>query len=117
MNENRISYVEIDKERAPTVKLMFTKVSERGYSGRVLKIWLDDIGFTTRSGKPIALSKIYAILKNPFYYGEFSFDGKKYKGNHEPLITKEIFDKVQYQLICPAKEWNKMFSHLNIYVM
>lgn len=115
MNENRISYVEIDKERAPTVKLMFTKVAERGFSGRVLKIWLDDIGFTTRSGKPIALSKIYAILKNPFYYGEFSFDGKKYKGNHEPLITKEIFDKVQYQLICPAKEWNKNvfpFKHL-----
>ena len=115
MNENRISYIEVDKERAPIVKQMFNKVAERGYSGRVLKIWLDDIGFATKSGIPIALSKVYKLLKSPFYYGEFVFDGKRYKGSHEPLITKEIFDKVQYQLICPTKEWNKNvfpFKHL-----
>jgi len=115
MSENRISYIEVDKERAPTVKLMFTKVAEKGYSGRVLKRWLDDIGFATKSGKPIALSKVYKLLKSPFYYGEFIFDGKRYKGSHEPLITKEIFDKVQHQLICPTKEWNKNvfpFKHL-----
>lgn len=107
MSENRISYIEVDNDRAPIVKQMFNKVAEKGYSGRVLKRWLDDIGFTTRSGKPIALSKIYKLLKSPFYYGEFVFDGKKYKGKHEPLITKELFDRVQHQLICPTKEWNK----------
>lgn len=107
MNNNRISYVEVDKEKAPIIKQMFTRVAQKGHSGRVLKIWLDQIGFTTRRNKPIALSKVYTILRNPFYYGEFSFDGKKYKGNHEPLITKELFDKVQHQLISPEKEWNK----------
>lgn len=115
MTENRISYIEVDKERALVVKQMFNKVAEKGYSGRVLKKWLDDIGFTTKSNKPIALSKIYKLLKSPFYYGEFIFDGKRYKGKHEPLITKEIFDRVQYQLICPTKEWNKNvfpFKHL-----
>ena len=115
MNNNRISYVDVDKEKAPIIKQMFIRVAQKGHSGRVLKTWLDQIGFTTRSDKPIALSKVYTILRNPFYYGEFSFDGKKYKGNHEPLITKELFDKVQHQLISPAKEWNKQtfpFKHL-----
>jgi len=117
MNNNRISYVKLDPDRSPTVKQIFNRVAEKGQSGRVLKRWLDQIGFTTRSDKPIALSKIYTILRNPFYYGEFEFDGKKYKGNHEPLITKELFDKVQRRLIAPDREWNKQvfpFKHLCI---
>lgn len=107
MTYNRISYVEIDKNRAPIIKQMFNRVADKGQSGRVLKMWLDQIGFTTRSGKTLALSKIYTTLKNSFYYGEFTFGGKIYKGNHEPLITKELFDKVQKQLFVPEKEWNK----------
>ncbi len=117
MNNNRISYVKLDPDRSPTVKQIFNRVADKGQSGRVLKRWLDQIGFTTRSDKPIALSKIYTILRNPFYYGEFEFDGKKYKGNHEPLITKELFDKVQRRLIAPDREWNKQvfpFKHLCI---
>jgi DNA invertase Pin-like site-specific DNA recombinase len=107
MTYNRISYVEIDKERAPIIKQMFHRVAEKGQSGRVIKAWLTQIGFTTRRGKPLALSKIYTTLKNSFYYGEFTFGEKVYKGKHEPLITKEIFDKVQKQLFVPEKEWNK----------
>ena len=107
MNYNRISYVEIDEERAPIIKQIFQRVGEQGQSGRTIKNWLDRIKFTTRTGKLLALSKVYKTLKNPFYYGEFSFGGKTYKGKHEPLITKELFDKVQRQLVVPEKEWNK----------
>jgi len=107
MSYNRISYVEIDSERAPIIKQIFHRVGEEGHSGKTIKRWLDRIGFTTRSGKPIALSKIYTTLKNPFYYGEFKFGDKIYKGKHEPLIDKALFDKVQRQLIVPEKEWNK----------
>jgi site-specific DNA recombinase len=38
---------------------------------------------------------IDAILKNPFYYGEMRFKGKLYPHRYEPLISKELFDKVQ----------------------
>jgi len=107
MSYNRISYVEIDKERAPIIKQMFHRVGDKGQSGRVIKKWLDQIGFTTRSGKQLALSKVYKTLKNTYYYGEFEFGGITYKGNHEPLITKELYDKVQKQLYVPEKEWHK----------
>jgi len=107
MSYNRISYVEVDKKRAPTIKQMFHRVAEKGQSGRVIKMWLDQIGFVTRRNKPLALSKIYTTLKNPYYYGEFSFGGKIYKGKHQPLIAKELFDKAQRQLYVPPKEWNK----------
>ena len=107
MNNNRISYVVIDKERAPIVKQMFKRVAEKGQSGRVIKAWLDQIDFRTQSGCRLAISKIYEALKKPFYYGEFDFGGKTYKGNHEPLISKELYDKVQKQLYVPEKEWHK----------
>jgi hypothetical protein len=67
-------------------------VAEKGQRGRVIKMWLDKIGFTTRSGK---LLQVYKTLKNPYYYGEFELGGVTYKGRHEPLITKALFDKVQ----------------------
>lgn len=99
-----------DPERAFIVKQMFEKVGNQGVSGRTIKRWLDRIEFRTKNDKKLALSKIYATLKNSFYYGRFEFplkSGEWYKGRHEPLISKELFDKVQKQLKAPPKEWNK----------
>lgn len=107
MKNNRIEWVEIDKERAPIIKQMFHRVAYRGHSGRTLKRWLDKIGFITKYGKKFCLGRIYKTLKNPFYYGEFIYGGVKYQGKHTPIITKEVFDKVQKQLIVPPKSWNK----------
>ena len=53
------------------------------------------------------------MLKNPFFYGEFQYPKKSgtwYKGNHEPLITRAIFDKVQKQLFVPRKsKWGAKY--------
>jgi len=46
------------------------------------------------------------MLKSTFYYGDFEYpagSGKWYKGKHIPLITKELFEKVQGQLAVPQK--------------
>jgi DNA invertase Pin-like site-specific DNA recombinase/predicted metal-binding protein len=87
-----------DPERAEIVREMFNKASQ-GWSGRKLKVWLDELNFTTRNGKPVPLSSILAMLINPFYYGEFQYpegpDAKWYKGAHKPLISKELFNQVQ----------------------
>jgi DNA invertase Pin-like site-specific DNA recombinase len=49
-------------------------------------------------GKPMTRSYIYKMLTDPFYYGEFEYpvgSGILYKGKHQPMITKEEFDRVQ----------------------
>ena len=100
----------LDSERAFIVKQIFDKVANRGQSGRTIKRWLDRIEFRTKNDKKLALSKIYFTLKNPFYYGDFEYplkSGAWYKGKHEPLITKELFEKVQIQLQVPPKEYHK----------
>ena len=43
-------------------------------------------------------TKIYKMLRNRMYVGEFEYDGEIYKGEHEPIIDRETFDKVQIML-------------------
>ncbi|MBK7142274.1 MAG: recombinase zinc beta ribbon domain-containing protein [bacterium] len=38
------------------------------------------------------------MLKNPFYYGDFVWAGERYRGNHEPLISRDLYDRVQIVL-------------------
>lgn len=104
---NRIASVEIDPDRGPIIREMFHKVAEKGYSGRTLRKWLDRVGYRSRNDKLPSLSVIYEILNNPFYYGEFEYGGVWYKGKHEPLVTKRIFEKVQIQLQVVPRAWNK----------
>jgi len=91
----------IDEIRAPIIKQMFEKTAFEKYSGRKLYNWLVSINFATRTGKRVTLSSIYTILKNSFYYGKFEYpvgSGSWYDGLHEPIITKDLFDKVQEQI-------------------
>lgn len=95
----------IDEERAPYIRKMF-EMSAEGKGGRHIRSWLEDNKILTRKNKHISLSMIYKILNNTFYYGEFEYpagSGKWYKGNHEPMINKELFMQVQKQLKVPAK--------------
>lgn len=106
LNEKRMDKkceVVIDPERAPIVKQMFEKVAYEKWSGRKLYHWLKfDLNFKTAKGnKGVALGNIYLILQNPFYYGVFEYpkkSGNFYKGKHEPIISKELFDIVQEQI-------------------
>ncbi len=91
----------VDRKRAATVRLIFKKAGH-GWSGRKIYHWLkDDLKFTTRGDKSLTLSGIYRMLTNPFYYGMFEYpkrSGNWYHGKHQPLISEELFQKVQTQL-------------------
>lgn len=92
LNNNRISEVIPDPERAWVVKEMYKRVAENGHSGRTIQRWLKEIGFKTKNDNLLALSKVYSTLKNSFYYGEFQYGDDWYKGIHEPLVTKLLWD-------------------------
>lgn len=96
-------HVIVDKERGYIIRQMFEKVAYDKWSGRKIYHWLKfDLNFKSpRGNKNLTLSNIHLLLKNTFYYGEYEFprgSGNWYKGNYEPLITKELFDLVQAQL-------------------
>lgn len=113
---NGIKDVIIDPERFPIIQEMFYRVADYGHSGRTIKNWLENKGLTSKAGRKVTLSMIYIMLKNTFYYGKFQYGDGMYKGSHQPMIPKEIFDKVQEQLKVPQKvKWGSKgfaFKHL-----
>lgn len=106
-NVDKRCHVEVDRHRAPVIKKMFEKVAYEKWSGRKIHAWLkNDMKFKTRNGKHLTLSNIYITLRNTFYYGMFEYpkgDGQWYQGKHDPIITKELFDKVQENLMTYAE--------------
>lgn len=90
-------HIEIDPAEAPTVRLMFSE-AQKGQS--ILKITnlLKDKGIKNRKGEDWPRPSVYAVLKNRFYTGVITHQGKEIPGNHEPLISKVQFGKVQSQL-------------------
>lgn len=66
-----------------------------------------NIGLVRRkSGNKLSKSVVYDLLNNPIYYGDFYWKEILYNGTHKPVITRELFDKVQKALdtrsSCPA---------------
>lgn len=115
-DRNKKCEVVVDEVRSPAIKQMFEKVAYNGWSGRKLFRWLkEDIKFKTKNGKPLTLSNVYIILKSPFYYGEFEYpkgSGNWYRGRHQPIITKELYDRVQEAIRFEgqARKENKEFA-------
>ncbi len=92
----------IDSERFPLVRKLFDLI----LTGRVSpnKAWLiarDDWGLTSKLGRKIAQSTMYRMLNDTFYYGDYEYpkgSGNWKTGNHQPMIKKEEFDKIQVLL-------------------
>ncbi len=87
-----------DPKRSVLIRQLFEKVGNEGWSGRQASKWLTKTGFKTQYDKKLSLANVYLILRNTFYYGEFEYpvgSGNWYPGKHEPIITKELFDRVQ----------------------
>lgn len=119
LNEKRIDrkgYVMVDAERAPVIRNMFEKVAYESWSGRKIYHWLKfDLNFrSVTSNKPLTLSNIYKLLQTPFYYGQFEYpsgSGNWYTGKHEPIITRELYEKAREKLVrSEIKNIDKQFA-------
>ncbi len=95
-------HVVVDPLRSHIIKMMFEKAAYEKFSGRQMFRWLkDEVKFTTKNNKPLTISNIYIILRNNFYMGLIEYprkSGKWYAGKHEPIISQELFRKVQEKL-------------------
>ncbi|OGS07818.1 MAG: hypothetical protein A2270_01100 [Elusimicrobia bacterium RIFOXYA12_FULL_51_18] len=97
INNTETKRIEVDRARAPFVRKMFEYYSSGEHSLEKAKELLRKEGLTSRTGKPLSKSQVDWMLKNPIYYGDFRWRGVLYKGIHEPIISKELFDRVQRQ--------------------
>lgn len=94
-----IGIVVFDEERAPFVKLAFELYATGAWSLESLQDELTHRGLQTRGGRhpggPISTSKLAKLLRDPYYIGYVTYKGEVFVGRHEPLISLELFDRVQ----------------------
>ena len=48
-----------------------------------------------KSGDSVPLSTVHKILRKRIYMGDFEWNGRVYKGAHEPIVSRELWERVQ----------------------
>ena len=98
-DENRKANIIIDPVRGPIVRKMFEEYATGLHTLSSIQQYATQLGMTSKKksnlGKSISRNSIFSLLMNPFYYGYMYNEGVLQKHIYEPLIDKELFDKVQ----------------------
>jgi len=94
-NDYKTKTIVIDEQKAPLIKKAFELYATGNHSLKTLKDILYNEGLIGKKNKSLSVSNIEYFLKNPFYYGVIRYNGELYEGTHPPIITKQLFDKVQ----------------------
>ena len=98
------SIIVIDEERAPIIKRLFEEYATGLHTAQSLLILACKLGLTAKETyseetpqrkRFISRTKIYEILRNPFYAGIMCVKGKLMPHIHGKIIDKKLYDKVQ----------------------
>ena len=117
-NEPKLRTIEPHPENFAKVKKALECFSSGTVSLTTLQKHMAAVGLLgERSHKPLPISSIANLLRNPFYYGVFLHKGELHQGVHVPMITKKKFDEIQKALVTvgkPRKHRQKdVFQFLN----
>lgn len=60
---------------------------------------LADRGLTSKPGRypprPVTVSGLQKLLRDRYYLGYVTYKGEEIPGRHEPLVTSDLFERVQ----------------------
>ncbi len=99
--------LEIVPEEAETVRTIFSLYLELGSIGALIPA-LDRRGVRTKingrrdgrksGGIRFGVGPLAHLLKNRFYIGKVTYRGEVHRGEHEPILSRDLFDAVQEKL-------------------
>lgn len=87
----------IDYNKSQIVKEIFS-LAIKGLSSQKIADTINAKGYTTDRGNKFSKQAVHLILTNDFYTGVITHGNIKKDGNHEALINKVTFGKVQAAL-------------------
>ena len=106
LNDSRTKTVVLNKKTAPIIKEVFEKYAVGDQRMLDISIFLASKGILQRNKKVYRLGRVKNILTNSYYYGYFRFVGEIYEGRYDPIVSKQLFDKVQDVLNSKNKQWS-----------
>ena len=96
-----------NREGAALIQKIFEAYLEQGCVSE-LQVHLTRLGIVSKrrvsksgnatGGKAFSRGALYALLQNRIYLGEITHKDTSYPGQHEAIISQELWDKVQAQL-------------------
>ena len=84
----------IDKAEAAKVRHIFETFAKTRSATAIVRELAAE-GFVNRYGQSLDKGRIYKLLHNRVYIGEAVHKGTAYPGEHQPIIAKALWDKVQ----------------------
>ena len=95
--------IEPHPEHASTIRKAFELYATGEYTLSGIKRFLMDAGLRTVNDNMVHVATIQKMLTNPIYYGAMRFKGELHPASFEPIVSKELFDKVQNVMADKAK--------------
>jgi len=93
----------VNPEEAEWIKKIFRQAA-KGKTYTDIAAMLNKNGIVTRRNKAFSIETVKYILRNSLYHGESTYGSIKGRGEHEPIISKRLFMRVQRRMNSPAKE-------------
>ncbi len=84
-----------DEDQAPLVRQAFELYATGEWPLNRLYEEVTKRGLRNRMGKPLSRSKLATLLHNRIYVGRVVWNGEDHDGVHEPLVSRELFERVQ----------------------
>ena len=87
-----------DPQRAPLVRELFERYAGGQETDRSLAVWLNAKGARSAKGRPFTRDTVRELLLNSAYCGYVAglrSKDRSVRGVHEPIISEELFDRVQ----------------------
>ena len=88
----------LDEQKAPYIRRAFEQYATGNVSLAALRDQLYTEGFRTHGGARLSKSRLADILSDPFYYGVLRWNDVVHRGLHEPLVSQELWERVQLTL-------------------
>lgn len=84
----------VNETEAATVRTIFNEFLRLG-TVHSLQDWLREHNIRTRRGHHFFRGSLYTMLRNPHYLGLIKHKKETYPGEHDAIIDRETWDKVQ----------------------
>jgi DNA invertase Pin-like site-specific DNA recombinase len=84
----------IDEDEAAIVRRIFEQFAKCGSTTTIARQLAAD-GIRNRYGHPLDKGRLYFLLHNRVYIGEAVHKGTAYPGEHQPIVSKAVWDRVQ----------------------
>ncbi len=84
----------VDEPNAITVRRVFEGFVETRSATRLIPI-LQAEGHVTKTGRPFDKGSIAKLIANPVYVGQALHKGQSYPGEHEAIVSQDLWNRVQ----------------------